>query len=181
MRMSAPVVLADRVYMSSALAKFPIGQVCLGRRGGRLRSGHKKSTARPRSRSLFRICADQRAVMDQASGLKESLPTGRGTTMLRWRKPPGGPFGLQLPRMPSSGRTHLCRSLNLIGGSTTDPWVRADEWPKAGRACRSGSWARSCEENRAGQRRSDRFPGAQIAGGFEMKVSPVILLICLRE
>jgi D-3-phosphoglycerate dehydrogenase / 2-oxoglutarate reductase len=176
--LTAPVVLADRVYMSeSALAEISL----LGGFAWADAAGDRDLAIKINGSPSVKVLVSEYVpinarVLDQAPGLKGIIAYGagydhvaveeaarRGVQVCNCR----GENAQAVAELTFALLLNLMRRINLA-----DPWVRADEWPKAGRILPEWVMGEELRGKTLGLVGLGQIGSrvARIAGGFEMKV-----------
>ncbi len=176
--LSAPVVLADRVYMSEkALEEIS----CLGGYAWAEAEGDRDLAEKIDGSPSVKVLVSEYVpinarVMDRAPGLKGIIAYGagydhvaveeatrRGVQVCNCR----GENAQAVAELTFALLLALMRKINLA-----DPWVRADEWPKAGRALPEWVVGGELRGKTLGLVGVGQIGSrvARIASGFEMKV-----------
>jgi len=177
-RLTAPVVLADRFYMSEeALEEISLLGGFAWADAAADRDLAIKINGSPSVKVLVSEYVPINArVLDQAPGLKGIIAYGagydhvaveeaarRGVQVCNCR----GENAQAVAELTFALLLNLMRRINLA-----DPWVRADEWPKAGRGLPEWAMGEELRGKTLGLVGVGQIGSrvARIAGGFEMKV-----------
>jgi D-3-phosphoglycerate dehydrogenase len=177
-RLTAPVVLADRVYMSEeALEEISLLGGFAWADAADDRDLAIKISGSPAVKVLVSeyVPINDR-VMDQAPGLRGIIAYGAGYDHIAVEE--AARRGVQVCNCRGENAQAVAELtfallLNLMRKiSLADPWVRADEWPKAGRVLPEWVMGEELRGKTLGLVGVGQIGSrvARIAGGFEMKV-----------
>jgi phosphoglycerate dehydrogenase-like enzyme len=177
-RLTAPVVLADRVYMSEeALEEISLLGGHAWADAADDRELAEKIGGSPSVRILVsEYVAIGARVMAQAPGLKGIIAYGAGYDHVDVEE--AGRRGVKVCNCRGENAQAVAELtfvllLNLIRGvHLADPWVRAGEWPKAGRVLPEWATGGELKGKTLGLVGVGQIGSrvARIAGGFEMKI-----------
>jgi D-3-phosphoglycerate dehydrogenase len=177
-RLAAPVILADRVYMSeSALAQLSLlGGYAWADAGDDRDLAEKVNGASAVKVLVSEYVPINGRVMDRAPGLRGVIAYGAGYDHVDVEEAARrkiqvcncrGENAQAVAELTFALLLNLRRALNLA-----DPWVRAGEWPKAGRVLPEWAMGGELKGKTLGLVGMGQIGSrvARIAGGFEMVV-----------